>query len=90
MSEHTYYHHLCLFHNTYKCKFLIWTSNSTSTDILVSKKYKNVHFPYQLLWVYVAYENIILETLKTILHLAITGTNMNEFGSLSNSQKIIT
>ena len=28
------------------------------------KKYKNVHFPYQLLGVYVAHEKIILETLK--------------------------
>ena len=35
-----------------------------STYVLLPKKYKNVHFPYQKLRVYIAHEHIILETLK--------------------------
>ena len=32
----------------------------------------NAYFAYQLLWLYMAHEGIISETLKTMLHLAIT------------------
>ena len=31
---------------------------------LFLKNYKNAHFAYQLLWVYIAHEEIISETLK--------------------------
>ena len=49
ISWHTYDHHICLFHDTYKCNFQTWTSNNTSKYIpLDLKYYNNAHFTYQL------------------------------------------
>ena len=67
ICKYTYHQDMCLFHNTYTCKILTWTSSSTSTYVVLSKKYKNVYLWYQLLWVYVSHEHIIIETLKNYI-----------------------
>ena len=92
ISWHTYGHHICLFHYTYKCNFLTWTTNNTSKYILVSKKTTimctlciatslGVNGPWR---------NNIRNILKLMLHLAITyskRTYMMEFENFGQLSK---
>ena len=72
----TYFHHMCLSHDIHMVTICTYVMILTSVIFghklqtidqniyFFLKNYNDVHFAYQLLWVYMAHEEIISETLK--------------------------
>ena len=84
ISWHTYGPHICLCHDTCKCNFWHELQTIDQNIYLFLKNHNHAQFAYQLLWLSMAHEEIILETLKNYVTSSHNLQKKNSYGWIWN------